>query len=111
MQLVLIVLSKVELLDTLLRRLHEEGVAGATFVDGRGMAKELAAHDEFRFLGSMRTLFATSRKESKVIFTVVPEEQVAVVSSVANEVTGGLKNPDTGILIALPVVYTEGLAD
>ncbi len=111
MQIVFIVLNRVEKLDELLHHLHEAGVPDATFLDSRGMAKELAEHNEFRFLGSLRSLFASERKESKVIFTIVKDEMIPVVSRVANEVMGGLQNPNTGILFAMPLSYTEGLPD
>ncbi len=111
MQVVCIVLNHVELLDDLLLRFSEAGITGATFVDGRGMAKELHDHNEFRFLGSLRHMFNASRKESKVIFTVVPDDKVATVSKVTNEVTGGLNHPETGILFAIPVSFAEGLPE
>ncbi len=111
MQVVFIVLNKVELLDPLLLAFSEAGITGATFVDGRGMAKELHEHNEFHFLGSFRHMFNPSRKESKVIFTVVPDEKVAVVSRVTNEVLGGLNKPGTGILFAMPLSFAEGLSD
>ncbi len=111
MQLVFIVLNQVEHLDDLLRRFGEEGIKGATFCDSKGMAHELVEHNEFRFLGSLREMLNPSRKESKTIFTVVADDKVEVIARVAREVTGGLDHPDTGVLFAVPVSYSEGLSD
>ena len=101
MQLVYIVLHKVELLDTLLGRLHDEGL-GATFCDSKGMEQELVEHNEHHFLGSLHRLLNPARKESKVIFTV------ELVAEIARDVTGGLNKPETGVLFAVPVTYAEG---
>lgn len=54
MQLLVIVLNKLECLDKLLTALEEEHIPGATILDSRGMAQQLEAHDELRFLGSLR---------------------------------------------------------
>ncbi len=109
MQLVVLVLNQVEHLDEILEKFGEAGITGATFCESKGMARELAEHNEFRFLGSLRNILNPARKESKTVFTVVPDEKIAVISGIVNEVTGGLSHPDTGVLFALPVSYTEGL--
>ena len=54
MQLLVIVLNKLECLDKLLTALEEEHIPGATILDSRGMAQQLEGHDELRFLGSLR---------------------------------------------------------
>ena len=56
MQLLVIVLNKLECLDKLLTALEEEHIPGATILDSRGMAQQLEGHDELRFLGSLRML-------------------------------------------------------
>ena len=38
------------------------------------------------------------------------EERVKEISKIANDVTGGLDKPDTGILFTLPIDYLEGLS-
>ena len=52
MQLLVIVLNKLECLDKLLTALEEEHIPGATILDSRGMAQQLEGHDELRFLGA-----------------------------------------------------------
>jgi len=108
MQLVFIVLHKVELLDKLLARFHEAGF-GATFCDSKGMEQELIEHNEHHILGSLHRLFNPTRKESKVIFTAVADDKVEAVAAIVREMTGGLDQPDTGVLFAVPISYAEGL--
>lgn len=95
MQLLVIVLNKLECLDKLLTALEEEHIPGATILDSRGMAQQLEAHDELRFLGSLRMLMNPAHKENKMIFMVLDGEKVRTVSRVVNEVTGGLDQPDS----------------
>lgn len=108
MQLVFIVLHKVELLDKLLTEFREAGL-GATFCDSKGMVQELVEHNEHHFLGSLHRLFNPVRRESKIVLTAVADEKVPEVSRIVNEVTGGLEHPDTGVLFAVPISYAEGL--
>ncbi len=110
MKLAVIVLNKVECLEELLESLYENGLHGATILDSLGMAHAL--DDEgLDFMVSLRRFLNPGHKESKTIFLVVEDERLREVSRVLNEVTGGLDQPDTGILFALDVGYTEGLGN
>lgn len=110
MKLLVIVLNKVECLDKLLTKLGKNNIPGATILDSMGMAQELEAHDELRFMGSLRLLMNPAHKENKTVFMVLPDEKVETVSRIVNQVTGGLDKPDTGILFTVPIDYVEGLA-
>lgn len=111
MQLLFIVLNKTECLDEILTRFGENGICGATVIDSKGMAQSLYDHDELRFVASLRMLFEPSHAENKTIFVVLKEEKVAEVSKIVNEVTGGLNQPDTGIIFTVPVQYIEGIGE
>ena len=43
-----------------------------------------------------------------MIFTIVDESQVETIRKVVNDVIGDLSNPDTGVLFAVPTLFTEG---
>ncbi|MBQ1947362.1 MAG: hypothetical protein II359_01980 [Clostridia bacterium] len=109
MQLLVIVLNRIEYLDKLLTRFGDEKIPGATILDSKGMAMELGEHDELRFLGSLRSMLDPAHHESKTIFMVIQEERIPLVSKIVREVTGGLDKPDTGIMFSVPVNYMEGL--
>ena len=109
MKLLIIVLNKVECLDKILTKFGKNNLPGATILDSKGMAQSLEGHDELRFLGSLRLLMNPAHKENKTIFMVLPEEKIPLVSKIVNEVTGGLTNPDTGILFTVPVDHVEGV--
>ena len=111
MQLMVIILKRVECLDTLLTRFADYGVYGATILDSNGMASELAAnHDEeeFLFLGSLRTIFNQEREHSKTIMMVVKDGQVDDLRDITNEVVGDLSKPNTGILFTTPISSIYG---
>ncbi len=109
MKLLIIVLNKVEYLDKLLAKFGQCSIPGATILNSKGMAQELGSHDELRFLGSLRLLMNPARQENVTIFMAIPDEKVKTVSKIVNEVTGGLDQPDTGILFTVPIDYTEGM--
>lgn len=109
MVLLVLVLNKTECLEEILEAFSEKDLRGATVIDSRGMAHSLYGHDELQFVASLRRLLDPTHKENKTIFMVLEEEKVAVVSEIVNEVTGGLDQPDTGILFTLPVSHLEGI--
>ena len=79
---VVIVLNKEECLDELIESFMASGISGGTILDGNG---------------------------SKIIFMIAEESQIRTISQIVNKVTGGLQNPNTGIMFCTPVLYIEGL--
>ena len=111
MQVLFLVLNKVECLDDLLVRLTEAGVHGGTIVDSTGMARALGDHEDWNILGSLRLMLDPAREESKTLFFVLKEEQIPLVRSIINQAVGGLDQPDTGILFGMPLSFVEGISD
>ena len=110
MQLLLMVLNEVDMLDTLLEALMENGVRGATILSSTGMARELAKNaEDYPIMGTLRYLLDPDREESKTIFMVLKDDQVESVKSVIRSVVGDLSKPDTGVIFTLPVSSAEGV--
>ena len=109
MKLLIIVLNKTECLERLLTSFGNNQIPGATIIDSRGMAQELEQYSDMDFMLSLRMLINPAHRENKTIFMVVPEDMVSKVSRIVNEVTGGLDQPDTGILFTVPIDHIEGL--
>ena len=109
MKLLIIVLNKTECLERLLTSFGNHQIPGATIIDSRGMAQELEEFSDMDFMFSLRMLINPAHKENKTIFMVVPEQMVPKVSRIVNEVTGGLDQPDTGILFTVPIDHIEGI--
>lgn len=112
MKLVTIILNKTECLDELLECFTENKISGATIIDSKGMVQELIDHDreDMFFLMSFRSLLEPSHHENKTIIMVAKDEDVKRISAIVNNVTGGLNNPDTGILFTVPIDYLEGIS-
>lgn len=110
MQMVILVLNNVEKLDELLMKLNENGIHGATIISSAGMARTLFSnHEDMPLFGFLRAFLDPEREESKVIFTVLPDELVDLARNVINDVVGDFTKPDSGILFGVPVSFTEGI--
>ena len=110
MQLIVMVLNKVELLDSLLEKLMEQGICGATILNSTGMMRELAKNNEdFPIFGTLRMLIDPERKESKTIFMVLKEEKAEEAKKIIRDVVGDLSKPDSAVVFTLPVLGAEGV--
>ncbi len=110
MQFLLVVLNKVEKLNTLLEKLMEHNICGATILDSTGMVKELIKNNEdYPIFGTLSLFIDTDRQESKTIFMVLKEEQVEEAKKVIRQVVGDMSKPDTAVMFTLPVLSMEGV--
>jgi len=110
MQLLLIVLNKIEKLDELLEKLIEVGVSGATILNSTGMVRQLAKHSEdYPIFGTLSFLIDLDHEESKTIFMALKNEQVETVKEVVKQVVGDISKPDTAVLFTLPILSLEGV--
>lgn len=110
MQLLVLVLNKVECLPKIMRRFFESGIHGSTIIDSLGMLQYLG-HETVEpppIFGSLRKYINPSHDPNKTVFVLLKEEQVETARKIINEVTGGLDKPNVGILFVLPTVLTEG---
>ena len=104
----MLILNKTECLKDILSAFMKNDIHGATILDSQGMAHNLCEYNELRFMVSLRQLLDPDHKESKTVLVVVEKEKIPVVSRIVNQVTGGLDQPDTGVLFSVPVNYVEG---
>ena len=109
MQVFVFVLNRTEHLESLLQAFSDHGLRGATVLDSRGMARILHTEDEMPIFYGLRAILEPERRISKTIFCVMEDSQVEIARKIVNDVTGGLDHPDSGIMFALPVTFTEGL--
>lgn len=107
--MLILVLNKVEYLDKLLLELNDEGIQSATVIRSAGMMQQLAQVGDEQIISTLRPLFTPSHSENKTIFMLLDEEEVETARKVINEVIGGLSKLETGILFAIPTLFTEGI--
>jgi hypothetical protein len=112
MQLLVLILKKLELMEPLLKQLAEAGVKGGTILEGTGMAKELMSMEDLPIIGMLRMLLAEDMKaNSKVMLFVLNEEGALVARNTIKKVIGDLNVPNTGIMFSVPITYVEGLGE
>ncbi len=110
MQVVTLVLNKAECLEELLEALLASGIRGGTVLDSTGMMRVIdQSGDDLPMFGAFRHLFDPERKSSKTILMVLEDDMVDTARRVIKDVTGGLDQPDTGILFAMPALFVEGM--
>ena len=110
MQLLVLILKKVELYDDLMKRLANGGVKGATILEGTGMAEAIVNMEDLPMFGMLRRVLADEEREtSKIMLFVETDEQVIATRAIIKEVIGDLTAPNTGIMFAIPLTYVEGL--
>ncbi|PKM52680.1 MAG: hypothetical protein CVV02_00660 [Firmicutes bacterium HGW-Firmicutes-7] len=112
MQLLILVLKKVELTNELMKELAESGIKGGTTLDGTGMANAIADMEDLPIFGTLRSLLVDEEKEScKVMLFVLKVDQVTKTREIIKNVIGDLNAPNTGIMFSIPITYVEGLGE
>lgn len=104
-QLLLLTLYEEELLYSVLEVLIEEGVEGATILEGSGMGQYISNVPLFaNFIGFMRE----NKYQSKTILALIPEEHVADIITRIEETTGDLEKKQGAMVMVLDVPFYKG---
>ena len=112
MNVLFIVLNKVEYLDDVLDAFVDIGVRGATIFDSQGMGSALTANEKGNepFFGVLRNLLDESRPYNKTIFTVIKDDEILdkAVKAV-KEIVGDIYKPGVGMMFTLPIGNIYGM--
>jgi hypothetical protein len=108
MQVLFLVLHKVECLHDVLLALQKEKISGGTIIESTGMINTLKSYDNF-LLDSLRVFLENPREESRVLFFVLKDEEIDKAKKCIDKAVGGINNPDTGIMFGINVSFVEGL--
>jgi len=110
MKLLVFVLNKEELLDRVLEAYAEAGVTGATILDSEGMGRFLAY--EVPLFADFKEFLKGNKPYNKTILSVISDESIIPrVVELVDEVCGGFRNNNTGILFTVPVDFAAGLSE
>ena len=98
MQLLFLVIKRVELVDDIMRSLASAGIRGGTVIDSVGMAKSISTMDSLPMIGVLRSILngEDDAQKGKTIFVAVADEQVDVARKAITDVTGDLSQPNAG---------------
>ena len=106
MELLVLILNKVELLDDVLSYFVEAGVSGATVLDSVGMGRIIA---NIPIFAGFRDLMVGNRPTNKTILAVVDGSLVPELTAGIEKILGDMAQPGTGLLFTLPVSSVRGL--
>lgn len=113
MYLVLFVLHDAEKLEDLLDAWEEAGVSGVTILHSTGLGRARQGggwRDDLPLIPSLKSLLHHVESFSRTLFTVVSGEAlVDGVVEATQRVVGDLREPDTGLLVAVRLARVYGL--
>ncbi|MBQ8965453.1 hypothetical protein [Ruminococcus sp.] len=111
MQLLFLVIKRVELVDEVMHALAAAGIRGGTCIDSVGMAKSISDMDNLPMIGVLRAMLSGEdpNQKGKTIFVAVDDAQVQVARDAIVSVTGDLSKPNAGVLFGVPITFAEGI--
>lgn len=111
MEILVIVLNKIDLLDDLMVEFSNSGIKGATIIDSMGMIRVLADEhsEDIPLFGSLKMMLNENRPFNKTIFTVLDSQKIPIAMDCVKKVIGDLNKNEVGIMFTLPVNLTEGI--
>lgn len=113
MFLVLFVLHDTASLEEVLQAWEETGVSGVTILPSTGLARlreRSALRDDLPLIPSLQDIISHGEKLNRTIFTIVAnDEMVNKVVAATQSVVGNLDEPNTGILVVIPLARAYGL--
>jgi hypothetical protein len=112
MRLFFYILNKTEYLDEIITEFARRDIHGATIIESTGMARLLSHkhdEDEIPFLASLRNFLNPERESSKIIFTIISDDQLPVVVDIIEKIIGDLSKENNGIVFSFPIDFTKGI--
>ena len=102
MELLVIILNKVESLKDLLSAMLESGITEATILDSEGMGQILAY--EVPIFAGLRQLLGDTRTHNKTIFALIQKkDSLKDFKKLLEEVKIDFSEKGTGIIFTIPV--------
>ena len=107
MFLLVLVLNQEEYLESILEKLFNIGITGATVIDSCGMGRTLC--ERVPFFGGFSSLLNECRPCNKTIFSVMRDEKMISKATEAIEaVVGDLEQEGIGIMFTFPLHQVKG---
>jgi hypothetical protein len=110
--MVLLVVDDLNTCPRVLDAWHAAKVPGITILESTGMGRlqKGGFRDDLPMMPSLGDLLRSQEHRHRTIFSVVEgEEMVDRLIQITENVLGDLDDPDTGMLVALPVARAAGI--
>lgn len=112
MNVLILVLNKMEYLDDILDGFVKAGVKGATILDSQGMGSAIAGSGQGNqpLFGAIRLFLDNAKPYNKTIFTVIDDEEVlAKAIETVKNILGDINARGVGLMFTLPVHDVYGM--
>ena len=113
MYLVLFVLHDPDYLEELLAAWEGLGVSGVTVLYSTGLGRlrqRKGMRDDLPLMPSLQDFYEAPEDLSRTLFTTVPEhDMVDALLAATRNIIGSLDDPNTGLLLVMPVAEAYGL--
>ena len=107
--LLIVILNDLRLLPELLNAWQAIGLPGPTILEGAGGYQTSSWLTKVG-LGALGRIFETEELQRRTLLSAVEgDELLAQAVAEAERVVGGFDQPDTGLLLVLPVIEAKGL--
>ena len=110
MKLLITVLNEPEKLNKVLENLEKNNIYGWTILESKGMANELLRNEEFAFFGMLRKCVKKEHASNTTLIIALKDEKVEIAIKAIEEIAGDFDEPDTGVLMVLPIEYIKGIS-
>lgn len=112
MQLLVLILTKTECMPKIVSAMVGAGLGDPTVIDCEGALNVIDSSnvEPPPIFGSLRYILGQSKKESKMMFAVLPESRTDEAKKLIDKEVGGIKNPNTGIMFTISLSSVEGLS-
>ncbi|MBZ2175819.1 hypothetical protein K8M07_11280 [Schnuerera sp. xch1] len=110
MQMLVVVLNRVQKLDDLLLELSNHGIRGGTILDSMGMVRALVdEHSEIPLFGSLKNILNENRPINKTLLMVLSDDKIPIAMECVRRAVPNISEENTGIMFTVPVNNVEGL--
>lgn len=113
MFMLVLILNNPERVNDVLDAWEEAGVGGATILHSTGLGRirrYQGFRDDLPLIPSLNDFVDHEEQFSRTIFTVCKDEPLAdKLVEVTQKILGDLDEPDTGIMVVLPVIKAYGV--
>jgi hypothetical protein len=109
MKLMVLILNKTDVLDSLLEGMSAAGLGGATIIESSGLATTLSRLDSSFISSSIRAILSGADDDNRTILSVIRNDQLEIARKVIYSTVGDLSMPNTGVLFTLPIDFAEGI--
>ena len=97
MHLLVLILTRGNGINELLRELAEQGISGCTIVNTTGMKSIIENYEE------------EDKEENKMLLFVLKDDEISKTKRTIHSILGDFNSPNTGIMFTLPIDSAEGI--